>query len=201
MNIHATGAFDVTIRQATADDAYALADLINFAGQGLPLYLWKNMAEPGETAWEVGRRRAVREEGGFSYRNAVVFDTRGGVAAALVGYPLADTPQPVDYADMPTMFVPLQELENLVPATWYVNVLAAYPQWRGRGLGTRLLAAAETLAIKAGKHAMSLIVSDANPEARRLYERCGYGFVAERPMIKEDWDNPGTAWVLLRKDL
>ena len=201
MNIHATGAFDVTIRQATADDAYALADLINFAGQGLPLYLWKKMAEPGETAWEVGRRRAVREEGGFSYRNAVVYDTRGGVAAALVGYPLADTPQPVDYADMPTMFVPLQELENLVPATWYVNVLAAYPQWRGRGLGTRLLAAAETLAIKAGKRAMSLIVSDTNPEARRLYERCGYGFVAERPMIKEDWDNPGTAWVLLRKDL
>ena len=42
------------------------------------------------------------------------------------------------------MFVPLQELENLAPGTWYVNVLAAYPEHRGQGYGTALLAVAET---------------------------------------------------------
>jgi hypothetical protein len=37
---------------------------------------------------------------------------------------------------MPAMFVPLQELENLAPGTWYVNVLAAYPEHRSQGHGT-----------------------------------------------------------------
>ena len=37
------------------------------------------------------------------------------------------------------MFVPLQELENLAPGTWYVNVLAVHPPFRGLGLGTKLL--------------------------------------------------------------
>ena len=32
------------------------------------------------------------------------------------------------------MFVPLQELENLAPGTWYVNVLAVRPEFRGLGL-------------------------------------------------------------------
>ena len=35
-------------RRATPDDATALAELIDFAGEGLPTYLWAKMAEPGE---------------------------------------------------------------------------------------------------------------------------------------------------------
>lgn len=201
MNIQLPTDVPASMRPATPSDAEALAELINFAGEGMPVYLWERMAAPGETAWEVGRRRALREEGGFSYRNATVVETAQGVAAALVGYPLPETPEPVDFSQMPAMFVPLQELEDLAPATWYVNVLAAYPRWRGKGFGTRLLAAAESRAAEDGRRAMSIIVSDGNPGARRLYERYGYRFVAERPMVKDDWENPGQNWVLLVKTL
>jgi hypothetical protein len=38
-------------RQATPGDAPALAELVNLAGEGLPLYLWTSMAEPGESAF------------------------------------------------------------------------------------------------------------------------------------------------------
>jgi hypothetical protein len=48
-------------RPAAIDDANVLAELINYAGEGMPLYLWSQMAEPGEAAWDVGRRRAARE--------------------------------------------------------------------------------------------------------------------------------------------
>lgn len=190
----------ITFRQATADDAGALAELINFAGEGLPFYLWERMAEAGETAWDVGRRRARREEGSFSYRNATVAEMDGRVVGCLIGYPLPDAPEAIDPDTMPPMFVPLQELENLAPATWYVNVLAAYPECRGHGLGTRLLALAEKLAAETGCGGMSIIVSDANTGARRLYERCGYARRAARPMVKEGWENPGENWVLLVKD-
>ncbi len=190
-----------SLRPATPEDAAALVELINFAGEGLPAYLWERMAEPGETVWDVGRRRARREEGAFSYRNAVVLEQDGAVAACLIGYPLPDAPEPIDRDEMPAMFVPLQELENLAPATWYVNVLATYPEQRGRGHGAALLARAEEIATASGKQGLSIIVAGANGGARRLYERHGYRETARRTMVKEDWQNPSEDWVLLVKPL
>jgi ribosomal protein S18 acetylase RimI-like enzyme len=48
---------------------------------------------------------------------------------------------------------------------------------------------------------MSVIVSNANHGARRLYERTGYSEIARRPMVKDDWVNEGTEWVLLTKSV
>ncbi|HEY5641696.1 MAG TPA: GNAT family N-acetyltransferase, partial [Woeseiaceae bacterium] len=59
------------------DDARAMAELINIAGEGLPVYLWAKIAEPGQSPWEVGRQRAQRDSGSFSYRNTVVREEDG----------------------------------------------------------------------------------------------------------------------------
>ncbi|MEO1203857.1 MAG: GNAT family N-acetyltransferase [Pseudomonadota bacterium] len=190
---------EAPFRAATPDDAVAMAKLVNIAGEGLAAHQWERLAGPGETAWDLGQQRARRETGGFSYRNTVLVDVDGEVCAALIGYPLAEEPEPVDYDELPPMFVPLQELEDEVPGTWYVNVLAAFPEHRGKGYGGALLKLAESLARDAGSRGMSLIVSDANTGARRLYERAGYVERGTRPMVKEDWQNPGQNWVLLVK--
>jgi len=97
--------------------------------------------------------------------------------------------------------VPLQQLEDMAPGTWYLNVLAAYPERRRRGHGRALLGIAERLAAAEGKRGVSMILSEANEGALRLYETAGYRFVSERPMVKEAWHNPGNAWVLLIKEL
>lgn len=192
---------EAPFRPAARQDAAALATLVNIAGEGLPLYLWGKMAEAGEDPWEVGRRRAERESGSFSFRNAIVAELDGRVVACLIGYPLPDVPEPIDRARMPAMFVPLQELENLAPGTWYVNVLAALAEYRGRGYGARLLGVAERLAATMHRSGLSIIVSDANSGARRLYARCGYVEAARRPMVKEAWANAGENWVLLVRPL
>lgn len=189
-----------TIRSGRREDANLLAELVNHAGEGLPLYLWGKLAGAGETAWDVGRRRAARDEGSFSYRNASIVEAEGAAAGCLIGYIVPDQPEPIP-PDLPAMFVPLQELENLAPSTWYVNVLAVLPQHRGKGLGTTLLALADDTGRKLGKRGMSVIVSDANMGARRLYERCGYSESARRGMVKDGWTNPGREWVLLTKAL
>lgn len=188
------------IRPATKDDADLLAELVNYAGEGLPYYLWSKMAGPRQSVWDVGAQRALREEGAFSYRNATLIEADGEAAGCLIGYAIADRPEPVA-ADMPPILVPLQELENLAPGTWYVNVLAVLPEYRDRGLGSALLELADETGRKAGGKGMSVIVSDANSAARRLYERCGYKEAARRPMVKEDWDGAGAEWVLLTKRL
>ncbi|WP_269930821.1 GNAT family N-acetyltransferase [Aminobacter sp. HY435] len=181
-------------RPATKEDAAVLAKLVNMAGDGLPLYLWTKMANGGDP-WEVGRQRALREEGSFSYRNAVVLE-HGRVIACLIGYPIV--PAPVD-PNAPDMFVPMNELEAMAVGTWYVNVLTTVPEMRGQGCGTRLLGMADTIAEATGCNGTSLIVSDANPKARRLYEHAGYREVATRPMVKDEWANPGRNWVLMVK--
>jgi ribosomal protein S18 acetylase RimI-like enzyme len=187
-------------RQATPADAAVLAELVNYAGEGMPLYLWERMAGPGETAWDVGRKRAARDTGSFSYRNAAVIEHDGRCAGALIGYAIADQPEPIA-SDMPPMFVPLQELENLAPSTWYVNVLAVLPELRNRKLGAQLLELADETGRSLGLSGMSVIVSDTNAGARRLYERHDYRLTATRTKVKDGWQNDGKEWVLLTKEL
>ena len=50
--------------------------------------------------------------------------------------------------------------------------------WRGRGVGTALMRAAEAWALDRGYDTLELDVADPNGDARRLYERLGYGLVA-----------------------
>ena len=192
---------NATLRPAHHDDVTAMAELANMAGEGLPLCLWTGMAADNQTGWDVGRERARREAGEFSYRNAVMLDdgtyTR---AACLVGYMLADKPEPIP-DDMPAIVRPLQELENLAPGTWYVNILAVYPAFRGRGFGSRLLEHADQIARLERVPGMSIIVADANDGARRLYERHGFRATDSRPMVKGEWQGAGNEWLLMTKSV
>ena len=185
-------------RRATPNDVQAMTDFVDFASEGLALYLWTKMAGPGDDPWAFGRERAGRETGAFSYRNTIVAEHDGRSVAGLIGFALPDHAEPVPDT-MPAMFVPLQELENMAPGTWYVNVLAAYPEHRGRGYGGALLAVADRLAEATGNRGLSIIVADTNTGARKLYERSGYREAGKRRMVKEDWQHPGTDWVLLTK--
>lgn len=187
-------------RRATTEDAMDMAELVNIAGHGLPLYLWGKTARPGQSAWDVGRERARHGTGGFAYRNTVVREADGKVVACLIGYALAEKPEPIE-ADVPPMLIPLLELENEVPGTWYINVLAAYPEHRSAGYGTALLGIAETLAAKEQCRGLSLVTSDSNIGARRLYERHGFADFAKRPIVKEEWEHSGNNWMLMLKNL
>ena len=183
------------VRPARPDDAVDLARLVDTAAEGLASRFWAGMAGPGETALDVGMRRAAGEEGAFSWRNASLAELGGGVAGALVAYRIGRAPRPLD--DLPPVFRPLQALENLALGTHYVNVLATYPEFRRRGVGSRLLAEAELQA--RGARGLSLIVADRNFAARRLYAAFGFVETARELMVKEGWSCASDAWVLMVK--
>lgn len=183
-------------RAATPDDATDLARLADMAGEGLPAHVWAEQAGPGETAHEVGRRRALRDKGAFSWRNAVIAELEGQVAGALVGYRIAEPPQPLD--GLPPAFRNLQALENMVPGAHYVNVLAVYPAFRGRGVARQLLAEAEARA--APGQDLAIIVADRNAPALALYVSEGFAERARLPLVRPPgWECESRAWVLLTK--
>jgi ribosomal protein S18 acetylase RimI-like enzyme len=191
----------VKLRDARRSDCAELARLVDLAGEGLPCYHWQQIAEPGQDPWEVGRERATRETGSFSYRNSVVAEVDDRIVGALVGYPIAAEPEAIDTQGTPPMWIPLLELESIAAGTWYINTVAVFTEARGLGVGSKLMQWAEQTAADLGLRGMSLIVSDANHGARRLYERLGYEEVATRPMVKEQWQSDGENWVLMIRNL
>jgi ribosomal protein S18 acetylase RimI-like enzyme len=191
-----------TFRPATKADASALAVLVDIAGEGMPAYMWSTLAAPGQSALELGRERARRDEGGFSYRNAVIAEIDGEIAASLVGYRLDD---PYDLegslAETPDIVRPLVRLEAKAPGSWYVNVLATFPEFRRRGIGARLLAIAAEKAREQGARSLSVIVGSWNDGAARLYGGAGYEPVArEKAILFPGCPHRGD-WVLMVKSI
>ena len=186
------------IREARASDAAHLVRFINMAADDLPLHFWRETVGPEGDPWALGEERAARETGSFSYRNAWLAEVEGAVAACLLGYAAEADPGPID-PDTPPIFAPLLELEALAPGSWYLNVLATYEAFRGRGLASALLARAEGIAAAAGHDTISLIAADAHRDALRLYAAKGYRQVARRPVVKEGWEVEAREWILFTK--
>lgn len=186
------------IREAQASDAAHLVRFINMAADDLPLHFWQKSVGEGGDPWAYGQERAKRETGSFSYRNAWLAEIGGDVAACLLGYAADETPAPID-PDTPPIFVPLLELEAMAPGSWYLNVLATYDTYRGKGLGSALLAYAEDVARKGGHRSISLIAADTHQDALRLYTAKGYTEIARRPVVKGDWQVDASEWILFTK--
>ncbi len=191
---------DNTPERARKSDAGALSELIVIAGDGLPFLIWEGMREDGESLMDVGHRRASRKEGGFSYTKADVVRGNHRVISAMVSYPISVPESPEDIAAAPAVFRPLRRLENRAIRSWYINALATFPDYRGKGAATALLRRAETRARAACCTKLSLITGDVNP-ARQLYEHVGFKETARDAIVKEGWTYPGREWILYEKPL
>ena len=187
---------EILFRAAKKSDVAHLSRMLAYASEGLAPYYWQTIADDGQDPWEMGRTRCLRKESSCSYTNTTVAEINGKYAGSLSTYLIDDVPEPIDLETMPSIFIPIQELEDLAPSTQYVSVLAMYPDYRGHGIGSTFLAQAEKAA--AGR-TMSLVVSDGNPGAHSLYKRSGYREHASRKMIKEHWNGEGENWILMLK--
>jgi [ribosomal protein S18]-alanine N-acetyltransferase len=80
------------------------------------------------------------------------------------------------------------------PFVGYIQSVAVHEAWRGRGLGTALIAFAERRILREQPNVF-MCVSSFNTGARRLYERLGYQVVGELT----DFVVRGHSEILLRK--
>lgn len=78
----------------------------------------------------------------------------------------------------------------------YIQTVCVVEDWRGRGIGSRLVAYAEERIFREAPNVF-ICVSSFNPKARQLYERMGYQLVGELT----DYIIPGCSEVMLRKTI
>jgi ribosomal protein S18 acetylase RimI-like enzyme len=106
----------------------------------------------------------------------------------------------VDGNDLPVGKLHLDFETHLASRTALLIAAGVAPEFRGHGIGTALMAAAEELVCSRGFEAIVLGVEDSNPRARRLYERLGYDAFAtdDFKYVGAPVPNPG---VWMRKAL
>lgn len=169
------------IRPATPDDAEAIVPLAQLAGHGIPDFLWTQAAKPGQTATDVGILR-IRGDGNFSYRNAQLAILDGQIVGLLIAYRLPES-DAIDPNDFAPLLRPLIELEQCVPGSYYINILATDPAHQGQGIGARLIERANALALEQRCSIMSLQVFEQNADAVRFYAREGFELAEHRQAV------------------
>ena len=171
------------IRSANKSDVNDIARLALIAGEGIPAWFWKQAAKDGQSIEDVGAEKLLSEKENFSYRNTQVAVIDNHVAGMMLAYRLPDAENAEDLEQLPAFIRPLIELEQCVPSSYYINMLATFPEYRNMSIGTGLMKMVDKLAAKAGCTLSSIEVFDQNEDALRLYQRLGYKVFDKRPVI------------------
>ena len=159
----------LNFRPARKEDCLIIATLYSISSDGVANYIWTKLAEPGEEFLTVGQRRYEREGTAFSYQNCTIVEHQGGIIGMLVAFPMHIDPSE---EESDPVLAPYRHLEE--DNSYYICGMALFPEYRGRGIGTRLLSLAEEYARNQGFRKISLIVFEQNVGAKQLYDRTGY---------------------------
>ncbi len=174
---------DLDLRPATKADIPDLSKLLLMATDGIVASLYDGVI-PGLATHEIVERRLAREDTCDSYVNCWVAADREWIAGNLHAYPLDDVandpPDPLVPEGRIAVLEPFEALYRRAAGSYYINVIAVYPDYRRQGLGGRLLDLAQAEA--RGFSQLSLAVFEENASAVRLYERAGFTVAARAPV-------------------
>jgi len=187
----------VRFRPAEKSDCQKIAQLFSIASDGVADYIWTKYSAPGENIIDFGAKRYKSEDSVFSYRNCTVAEVDGEVAGILVAFPMHESEE--DESEVDPVLEPYMKLEQY--NSYYICAMALFPEYRGRGIGTRLLEIAEQRAKDRKLNQLSLIVFEQNEGAKKLYERHGYYEIKREPVVPHELIHHTGDALLLVKDI
>jgi ribosomal protein S18 acetylase RimI-like enzyme len=170
---------EVKLRPAANGDCQNLAELVSLASGGVVDYLFHGLI-PGLSPVDVVVH-GLRDHGSqHSYTNAVVAEINGTVAGMALSYPSSMH----GITDEMRRFIPSDRLERLseffsakVEDSWYVDAIGVFDGHRRKGIGIKLMKAAEETGRENGFECLSLICFADNSSALAMYRSLGYGVV------------------------
>lgn len=171
--------YKLNIRKATKDDAPLIASVVAMAigEEGTKHYC-------GDNYQSVLEQIACLDNSQYSYRNAIVAEVNGIPAGAAVAYDGADLYKLRDVT-LKYIFDHTGKTHNIEDKTdaseVYLDSIAVIPEYRGLGVGKKLLFALKEIAFNEYGKNLGLLVDFENPDAERLYTSVGF----ERMNVKD----------------
>lgn len=188
---------DIKIINATKEDAHLIAwAIMEAVGEGIVDSLAGGKTR--EDVESIFTNLAMRTDSQYSYLNTRIAVTAEGMKAGVcISYNGEDLRRLrrsfFEEANRVLGWNMTEEEIETVPGEtcgeeFYLDSLAVLPQFRGRGIGQMLI---EDAAIKAAKSGLplGLLVADDNPNARKLYESCGFKPMSRRWFAGEEMTN------------
>jgi ribosomal protein S18 acetylase RimI-like enzyme len=180
---------EITIRPGKLADADLVARLI-YMTMGVEAD-WLFGQKKGHPTLQVIAGLYKRKENRLSHNLVFLAEYNQEVAGLLLVYPggmlsrltwmtgwcllgIFGIPATIRLAHIQSEYGDLKETES---DEFYISNLAVFPNFEGQGVGSRLMAYAEELAITSGLQKCSLIVAFGHDRAFHLYEHLGYKVV------------------------
>lgn len=188
---------NLKIRTAVPEEAGIIADaILEAVGEDIVDNLAGDKSR--ETVREIFKTLANREDSQYSYLNTrVAVMENGEIAGVCISYD-GELLIPLRKAFFKEAVRVLgwdmteEEMENLPGETseeeFYLDTLSTVKSYRNKGVATALIRDAYKKASQTGKP-LGLLVSDHNPEARKLYEKSGFKPVGRRMFAGEEMTN------------
>ena len=171
--------YELNIRKATKSDALLIAKVVAMAigEDGVKHYC-------GDDCIYVLSEIASLENSQYSYKNALIAELDGMPAGAAVAYDGADLYALRDVT-LKHIFNRTGKTHNIEDETdaseVYLDSIAVLPEYRGLGIGKRLLQSMKEIALNEYGKNLGLLVDFENHDAERLYKSVGF----ERMNVKD----------------
>lgn len=167
---------EVSYRNGRKEDCTVLARLVNAASEGIIEYLFHDLIPDMSPVQMVAHNLSV-EDSYYSYKNAIVAVHNQNPIGVSLSYPSSFH----QITEEMRNFLPEDRLEHFksfyasrVEDSLFLNALCVDGQFRGKGIGTRLISLTQQKARENGFNALSLMVLADNTDAQRLYTRYGF---------------------------
>jgi len=170
---------DITYRRATIEDCDKIAEGIELASGGIIEFLFHGLLED-YTAVQVISNLLRDEKGYETYKNAIVAEYQNEVIGIVYSYPAKYH----EISEESRNFFPSDRLEFLgeffnsrVENSLFLDSIYVKEEFRGKGVGSRLIQLTKEKAKESGFSQLSLMVMNSNSTARRSYERNDFKIV------------------------
>lgn len=174
--------YELNIRKATKDDASLIAEVVVMAiGDDLARYYC------GENYSFVLKELVCMEFSQYSYNNVLIAEVDGVNAGAAVAYDGADLHKLREATLKVISKYREEELKITEDETdaseYYLDSLGVLPEYRGCGVGSKLIFALKEIASEKYNKPLGLLVDFDNPKAERLYKSLGFERVEEKDFL------------------
>ncbi len=173
---------ELNIRPATKNDASLIAEVVAMAlGDDLARYYC------GENYNLVLKELACMELSQYSYNNVLIAEVDGVNAGVAVAYDGADLHK-LRESTLKVISKYRDEELNITEdetdaSEFYLDSLGVLPEYRGRGVGAKLILALKEIASEKYHKPLGLLVDFENPKAERLYKSLGFERVEEKNFL------------------